>query len=135
MQRLTLYGISAMTLVLLIALALLAGSAQLLLGGAEAWPDVIADPDLTQKVAVGMSLMAIGFIVGGIGLGLSYAWAFYFNVTGLIVLLFAAAIGNYLLFGDVQASHVGTNIVIASVIIVLLIINRKRQGVARKLWS
>jgi hypothetical protein len=107
-------------LVLLIGAALAVGGIQLGRGGAEAWPDVVANETTVRRTASGMLGMSAFLLIAGMAASSNLPWGGWAAAIATIVVVLAAFWVNYALFGDIRPMHTGTNLVVGAMILVLL---------------
>jgi hypothetical protein len=107
-------------LVLLVSTALGVGGLQLWRGGAEVWPDVIADEATVRRTSGGMMVMAALLLIAGVAAMGDLPWGGSAAGIATLVVVAAAFWVNSLLFGNVRPLHTGTNVVVAAIILALL---------------
>jgi hypothetical protein len=120
MTAATVCRIVASGLVLLISAALAMGGIQLWRGGAEAWPDIIANETTVRRTSAGLVVMATILLVAGIAAICNLPWGARAAAIATLVLVGLAFWANYALFGDIRPLHTGTNIIVAAIIVGLL---------------
>jgi hypothetical protein len=120
MTAATICRIVAGGLVLLISAALAIGGFQLWRGGAEAWPDVIANGTTVRRTSSGMVVMAALLLIAGLAAICDVPWGGRAAAIATIVLVGLGFWANYALFGDIRPLHTGTNIIVAAIIVGLL---------------
>jgi hypothetical protein len=119
MTTTTVCRIAGSAMVILIGAALAVGGIQLWRGGPQAWPDVRANEMTVRRMSGGMIVMATLLFVAGIAALADLSWGAIAAAIATIVVVAVAFPANYALFGNIRPLHIGTNIVVAALIIVL----------------
>lgn len=120
MTRATVCRVVAGAIVILISAALAFGGIQLWRGGPESWPDIVADETTVRRTSSGMIGMAVLLLVAGLATIGNLPYGIHAAAIAVIILVLAAFVANYALFGDIRITHTGTNIVVAAIILALL---------------
>jgi hypothetical protein len=107
-------------IVMIVAAAIGAGGWQLWQGGAAKWPDIVADEATVQRTSIGMMVIALLLVVaGGAAIG-NVAWGGGAAAIATLLVVMAAFFVNQALFGSARALHMGTNLVVALIVLALL---------------
>ena len=91
-------------------------------GGAAKWPDVIAGEMVIRRVAVGLALVSVALLMTGTMVVIRWPGSVHAAAVAMLVFVAGGFWGNHAMFGDFRPVHTGSNIVIAVVALILLVI-------------
>ena len=98
--------------------------------GPSAWPDITANEATVHHTTTAMIFMAVLLQVAGLAAIVNMPWGGYAAAAATIVVVLAAFWANSALFGSMRATHVGTNFVLAAIILTLLWYGYRKQAPA-----
>ena len=84
------------------------------------WPDIVASDVVLKRIAVGLAIASSLLLASSAGLFLHVPWAVQAALLALLIFVSGGFWGNYAAFGEFRRMHIGTNIIVAAIIVVLL---------------
>ncbi len=114
--------ISGGILVALVGVGCSIGAVVLFRGGADDWPDVIASAIVIRRVAIGLGVVSVALLITGTAVIVRCPGSVHAAAVAMLVFVAGGFWGNHAVFGDFRPVHTGSNVVIAAVALVLLLL-------------
>lgn len=107
----------------IIGLGCLLGAVVIFRGSDKDLPDVVVSEAILKRVGIGLAVTSVLTLGSAIALYAKVPNAEYYVLTSTMIFVIGGFWGNKVVFGDYRPTHTGTNVILAAIVWIALVLN------------